>query len=628
MEPDRRRVKLYELDAENQWLDKGTGLISQQYVEVKEGFCLIVRSEEDASVLLNSKIRKEDTYHRQQDIDQLPHTTLAEEQRPVEESRGVSPVSIPEPTLGSIKDVEQAMIAASRTMYSREHLANLVTQENYILKLIPLLETCEDLECLEDLFSLSNIMRIIIFLNDAKIYESILDGDTFLSVVGMLEFVPIRDKQIVEKIQRTYRLLFLKDVALARLLDDHTFSSLNSLIFINHVEIVNYFQNNEEYMDELFNLLNQKSGNDEAVKFLLELCGIARGLPAGPRNDFYRTLSRHGLLSIFDHTLGNSDLSIRLAATAILSSMLEHDPSLLRSYCVAQASQGVKHIVDVIITRFLDESDLGLKSQLIENLRILLDTSAIDASEGIVPHPNGSQADELLTVFFEKSMQRLASPILSLQHPKAVRRRDGWDRLDEEEEAYFNGSDGEDGPDSNSKSDKFLPSLSPDSTRRHIRKEAAPSPPPTRIALVDYPDDDEEDARDSPGTINKTTELHSSQAPSVGPLSPEVVNEPSLSSSDMLSEGTTNLSSSAANTLSALTDDGARLSSRAEHEGTSSIQALDPDTPATAAQSTAKPAIVIPLAPSSIIGRLKSKRIGSIDWEEDLDESMKRKKTG
>ncbi|KAJ1559824.1 hypothetical protein HK405_009209 [Cladochytrium tenue] len=66
MEPDRRRVKLYELDAENQWLDKGTGLISQQYVEVKEGFCLIVRSEEDASVLLNSKIRKEDTYHRQQ----------------------------------------------------------------------------------------------------------------------------------------------------------------------------------------------------------------------------------------------------------------------------------------------------------------------------------------------------------------------------------------------------------------------------------------------------------------------------------------------------------------------------------------------------------------------------------
>ncbi|KAJ1559825.1 hypothetical protein HK405_009210 [Cladochytrium tenue] len=203
--------------------------------------------------------------------------------------------------------------------------------------------------------------------------------------------------------------------------------------------------------------------------------------------------------------------------------------------------------------------------------------------------------------------------------PKVVRRRDGWDKLDEEEEAYFNGSDGEDGADS---------SLTLDSTRRrNIGKEAAPSPPQTRIALVDYPDY-EEDARDSLGMNVKTIELHSSQAPSVGPLSSEIENEPSVSSSDSLGEGATKHPSSVVNTPSALTDDSARLPARAEFEASSSIQALDHDTPATTAQPTAKPAIVIPLVSSSIIGRLKSKRIGSIDWEEDLDESMKRKKTG
>ena len=40
-----RRVKLYELNAERQWDDKGTGHVSSTYVERLKGISLVVRSE-------------------------------------------------------------------------------------------------------------------------------------------------------------------------------------------------------------------------------------------------------------------------------------------------------------------------------------------------------------------------------------------------------------------------------------------------------------------------------------------------------------------------------------------------------------------------------------------------------
>ena len=48
MDPNsRRRVKLYMLNAERMWDDRGTGYISSMYVEKFRGMCLLVRSEDD-----------------------------------------------------------------------------------------------------------------------------------------------------------------------------------------------------------------------------------------------------------------------------------------------------------------------------------------------------------------------------------------------------------------------------------------------------------------------------------------------------------------------------------------------------------------------------------------------------
>ncbi len=47
MTDTRRRVKLYALNAERQWDDKGTGHVSSNYVERLKGISLLVRAEAD-----------------------------------------------------------------------------------------------------------------------------------------------------------------------------------------------------------------------------------------------------------------------------------------------------------------------------------------------------------------------------------------------------------------------------------------------------------------------------------------------------------------------------------------------------------------------------------------------------
>ena len=68
------------------------------------------------------------------------------------------------------------------------------------------------------------------------------------------EVVPIRDSAIKAKIHQTYRLQYLKDVVLARIIDDQTFSMLNSFIFYHQVDIVTHLQHNAEFLTELFAL--------------------------------------------------------------------------------------------------------------------------------------------------------------------------------------------------------------------------------------------------------------------------------------------------------------------------------------------------------------------------------------
>lgn len=90
-----------------------------------------------------------------------------------------------------------------------------------------------------------------------------------------------------------------------------------------------------------------------------------------------RALGQHGLFALFEYTLGHTDEGIRMAAIAILASVLDHDPSLVRSFCLMQAKENQNPLVDFMISRFLSEQDQGILSQNADLIKVLLDTTGL-----------------------------------------------------------------------------------------------------------------------------------------------------------------------------------------------------------------------------------------------------------
>ena len=94
---------------------------------------------------------------------------------------------MPAPTLGNLDEVELTIRQASLTASGRDALGKYILNDEYIAKLIPLLEDAEDLESINHLHRLCNIMKMIILLNDTVLVEKIVTDEMILGVVGILE---------------------------------------------------------------------------------------------------------------------------------------------------------------------------------------------------------------------------------------------------------------------------------------------------------------------------------------------------------------------------------------------------------------------------------------------------------
>jgi protein phosphatase-4 regulatory subunit 3 len=74
--------------------------------------------------------------------------------------------------------------------------------------------------------------------------------------------IPIRNAVILSKIHHTYRLQFMKDVVLARALDDSTLNVLNSCIIFNQIDIITFVQLTPSFLRDVVTLYV----NEETMK--------------------------------------------------------------------------------------------------------------------------------------------------------------------------------------------------------------------------------------------------------------------------------------------------------------------------------------------------------------------------
>lgn len=368
-----------------------------------------------------------------------------------------NPIVLPPASMANLAEIESQMRGFSGTANGRDALTKYVLAEDYIGKLIPLVSDAEDLESLNDLHRLCNIMKIIILLNDTSIIEHAVSDECVIGVVGALEYDPdfpshkanhrqwlegegrykevvrIEDPQILRKIHQTYRLQYLKDVVLARILDDNTFSVLNSLIFFNQVDIVQHLQSNATFLAELFNIFKSPQPDQkrkkEAVLFIQQCCAIAKNLQPPARQTLYNNFLAHGLLQVINFGLRHSDVAVRVGATDILVSMIDHDPQMIRSMIYRQLHEKQPPLTDSLIDLLLVEVDLGVKSQISDALKVLLDQGPPIQPEAIakangeyavraasrIPPSADPQQDNFLNGFYESSATKLFQPLIDLQ---------------------------------------------------------------------------------------------------------------------------------------------------------------------------------------------------------------------
>lgn len=239
------------------------------------------------------------------------------------------------------------------------------------------------------------------------------------------QIVPFNSPEIISKILQTYRVQFLKDVALARILDEQTFSSLSSIAFFNQSEIIAYIQTDQSFQAHVFAILSEDNlsaqKRKDVIMFLYESSVIVKSLHSQTKAEFFRSLASHGLFAIFEYTIGDKDIEIRIAIIALLTNILENEGALVRSFCLAQSKQNQKTLIETVIERLLDEPDSGLRSQLSEIIRMMIDTGRLDAvTDGIVQHT--AEAEDFLQLFYDRYVTLLAQPIMNLDESMLVSR--------------------------------------------------------------------------------------------------------------------------------------------------------------------------------------------------------------
>nr|XP_037862893.1 serine/threonine-protein phosphatase 4 regulatory subunit 3B isoform X8 [Chlorocebus sabaeus] len=384
MSDTRRRVKVYTLNEDRQWDDRGTGHVSSTYVEELKGMSLLVRAESDGSLLLESKINPNTAYQKQQDTlivwSEAENYDLAlsfqekagcdeiwekicqvqgkdpsvevtqdlidesEEERFEEMPETSHLIDLPTCELNKLEEIADLVTSVLSSPIRREKLALALENEGYIKKLLQLFQACENLENTEGLHHLYEIIRGILFLNKATLFE---EDEKFLSEV----FAQLTDEATDDDKRR---------------------------------ELVNFFK---------------------------EFCAFSQTLQPQNRDAFFKTLAKLGILPALEIVMGMDDLQVRSAATDIFSYLVEFSPSMVREFVMQEAQQSDDDIllINVVIEQMICDTDpeLGGAVQLMGLLRTLIDP------ENMLATANKTEKSEFLNFFYNHCMHVLTAPLLT-----------------------------------------------------------------------------------------------------------------------------------------------------------------------------------------------------------------------
>ncbi|KAH1147144.1 hypothetical protein AAZX31_15G136300 [Glycine max] len=450
-----QRVKVYRMNDDGKWDDKGTGHVTVDYLERLEELGLFVFDEEDNENILSHRISPDDIYRKQEDtiISWRDPEYAAELALSFQESGGCSYIwdnicnvqrsmhfntlnseafnsvnsesrELPAVELSTLPLILKMVVESGNTDHLR--LVELIlSYQDFFGKLMDVFRVCEDLENMDGLHMIYKIVKGIILLNSTQIFERIFSDEFMMDIIGALEYdpevshvkhhrkflkehvifkeaIPIKNTTVLSKIHQTYRVGFLKDVVLARVLDEATVANLNSIIHANNAIVVSLLKDDNTFIQELFARLKSPATSPESKKnmvhFLHEFCSLSKSLQMVHQLRFFRDLMNEGVFDIVTDVLQSQDKKLVLTGTDILILFLNQDPNLLQSYVVQQ--EGIT-LLGLLVRGMITDFGDDMHCQFLEILRCLLDSCSL----------SGAQRDTIIDIFYEKHLGQLIEVI-------------------------------------------------------------------------------------------------------------------------------------------------------------------------------------------------------------------------
>ncbi|KAL1545329.1 binding protein [Salvia divinorum] len=447
-----QRVKVYRLNEDGKWDDQGTGHVTVDYLERSEDLGLFVIDEEDSETLLLHRISSDDIYRKQEDTiiswrDPEFSTELA---LSFQETTGCSYIwdhicsvqrnmhfgSLANETFNNINSELRELpsvelsslplilkIVESGIADQLRVTELILNDQKFFRKLMELFRICEDLENIDDLHLIFKIVRGIILLNNAQIFEKLFGDELIMDIMGCLEYdphgplthhrnflkehaifkevAPIKDPVVLSKIHQTYRVGYLKDVILPRALDEAIVGNLNSIIHSNNAIVVSLLKDDSTFIKDLFARMKVPTISVESkrtlVDFLREFCTLSKNLQMVHQHRLFRDLVSEGIFDIIADVLQSEDYKLVLTGTDILVLFQSLDGNILRSYVSRQEGALLGLMVKHMLTDYGDD----MHCQFFEILRSLLDSSP------------GVQRENIVEIFYEKHLNQLVDVLSS-----------------------------------------------------------------------------------------------------------------------------------------------------------------------------------------------------------------------
>lgn len=365
------------------------------------------------------------------------------------------PVALPPPPLrANIHQVLDLLRQGTNSHYTRSRILRHVRQHALVDALIAEFGAAERDHDLGWLHCACECVKTLVLYTEPALLEHLVALEArVVGVAGILEYDQefaglkaahrrylcdeLRLRTVVAMLPaatRIFRLDFcvtyLRDVVLARFIDDQTYGVLSGILGANHSEMIGVL-GEEGFLERLFGMYaaggdaeggstgadtasasdsisegvaqsvtkNGSASGDlrrDGVRLLHQYVLIAKTLPLPQRLAFFSALVRHGLFKMAAFALRDGDAAVRTLGTELIVVIIEQDVALVNTVSeidnldppAARPAGGPAvddperthlklsddmTLIEILARLLVEDRDRGLKMQSFEALRILLD---------------------------------------------------------------------------------------------------------------------------------------------------------------------------------------------------------------------------------------------------------------